>query len=395
MISVSYTILDFEVQMFTAIDEPDHRRQLRDSVSGFILRDASASQARPSTAHKDGFVPERWRAMAEMGWLGLLVPEDLGGVGLGASDLSAFHQEIGRAALGDPLIEVTTLAMQALALGSNLELSTALLPDLIEGATLATFVWQSRPDAMTAIDVELQAQVDGDSWVLSGHARFVPLGQCADGAVVAAKSAEGVMLFWVDTLPDPGDIAPQSDRGTLSALHFDSVRVPADKVIADTRDGARLLDVVLDTARLAASAQLLGAMEHAFMITLEYLKTREQFGRPLAAFQALQHRIVDLFVQIEIARSALMRAELAFEHTASAARASMVSAAKSRCSDAAMRVTREAIQLHGAIGYTDEHDLSRYVKRTLVLASRYGTARAHRTRWLNDQFPMIGAADDH
>jgi len=375
------------MQMFSTIDEPDHRRQLRESVADFATRGATRSQIRASLAREGGFDPARWREMADLGWLGLLVPEEMGGIGLDLADLSAFHQEIGRAALRDPLIEVAALAMQALTEGGNTSLAESLLPDLIEGRIVATLAWQDCPGAMSALDVGPLAEETGEAWVLSGKAAFVPLADRAEAAVVAAKTGAGVVLLWLDTLPTPAESVEQADGNTQGVLVLDGVTVPADRVIAGPNDGARVLDRVLDVARLATCAQLLGAMEQAFSMTVEHLKTRVQFGRPLADFQALQHRAVDLFVQIEIARSALIRAEQALQGVEAKSATAMVSAAKSRCSDAAMRIIREAIQLHGAIGYTEEHDLSLYVTRVLALSARLGNARAHRARWLEAHDP--------
>lgn len=381
--------------MFSTIDEPDHRRQFRESVSAFAAGRATPSKIRASLARAGSFDEERWQAMAELGWLSLLVPEELGGIGLEIKDLSAFHQEVGRAALRDPLIEVTLLAMQILAEGNNPSLAERLLPDLSEGKAVATLAWQAGAAAMNARDVGPQARLEDGYWHLSGHARFVPMALHADAAVVAAAADSGVVLLWLDAMPAPRDVAQQADGSDLSQLDFNGINIPVDKVIAGPEDGARILDRALDLARLATCAQLLGAMEKVFVMTAEHLKMREQFGQPLAKFQALQHRVVDLFVQIEISRSALVRAEHALTETASRNGAAMVSAAKSRCSDAARRIVREAIQLHGAIGYTEEHDLSLYVTRVLALSTRLGSAHAHRTRWLDNQMSMKGAADAH
>lgn len=378
---------DSEIQMFSTIDEPDHRRQLRESVADFATRGATRSQIRASLARDGAFDRDRWRAMANLGWLGLQVPVDMGGIGLDVTDLSAFHQEIGRAALRDPLIEVAVQAMQALTEGTNRTLAETLLPALIEANLLCSLAWQDGATAMGARDVGPRARAEGDNWILSGQARLVPLASKVDAAVVAATTDTGVVLLWVEPLPAATDVALQADGSDLSVLAFDDLAVPRDKMIAGPGHGARILERVLDVARLATSAQLLGAMEQVFVMTTEHLKTRVQFGRPLADFQALQHRAVDLFVQIEIARSALIRAEQALEGAEPTSAAAMVSAAKSRCSDAAMRIVREAIQLHGAIGYTEEHDLSLYVTRVLTLSARLGNARAHRARWLEAHDP--------
>lgn len=377
--------------MFSAIDEPDHRRQLRETVASFAAREAGAKQIRTSLQATGAFDAVRWRTMADLGWLALLVPEQLGGIGLEIGDLAAFHHEIGRAALRDPLIEVPLLTMQALALSSNRDLADAVLPDLISGEKVATLAWQGRAGALIAADVGPQARKEGEGWVLSGTATFVPLATNADAAVVAARTADGVALFWIEALPAPTGSVVQADGSMRSTFDFSGLRVPAGHLIAGDDAGAGILDKVLDTARLGICAQLLGAMEQAFTMTVEHLKTRNQFGKPLASFQALQHRSVDMYVLIEMARSALMRAERELASGAVDA-AAAISAAKSRCADAAMRVTRECIQLHGAIGYTEEYDLSLYVTRILTLAAQLGNARAHRARWFSTKVTGVSHA---
>ena len=368
--------------MFTAIAEPEHRKQLRDSAADFLRRRADAKAIRAAVATAEGFSRERWRAMAELGWAAVLLSEDLGGLGFGYGDLAALHHEVGKAAAPEPLAVVPLLAVQALACGANEALRARILPRLISGEEIATLAWQAAPGALGGEGVGPRASRRGAGWTLAGVALFAPFAASADGLVVAARVSSGVALFWLDGAPRILEQRRLADGSMQASLSFEGVSVPADALIAGPESGADILELVLDTARLAASAELLGLVERAFAMTVEHLKTRRQFGAPIGAFQALQHRAVDHYIGIELARSALDRAARAMDGGVSAGeRACEVSAAKARCGETARAVVRDGIQMHGAIGYTAEYDLSLYVNRILVLSAWLGGARAHRARW--------------
>lgn len=373
--------------MFSRPNEPEHRQQLRDSVADFASREAGPDALRAALASAEGFSRGRWKTMAELGWTSVLVPEDSGGLGMAAADLAALHEEAGRAALTEPLVTVPLLAMQALIRGGNRVLEAALLPGLAAGERIATLAWQGRAGALGSEAVGPAAAPAAGGWILSGRALFVPLADQASAMVVAARTGTGVLLAWAEGAPKVTATAAHTDGARLATVDLDGLHIPAEAVIAGPETGAAVLDQVLDTARVAISAELLGVMEAAFQMTLDYLKQRTQFGKPIAAFQALQHRAVNLYTQIEMARSALLRAVTALDDPATPAahRAAQVSAAKSRCGEAAQAVVKECIQLHGAIGYTEECGLSLYVNRALGLAARLGNPRAHRARWFSLQ----------
>lgn len=323
--------------------------------------------------------------MADLGWTGILVPEAAGGLEMDYADMAALHHEAGRAVLCEPLVTVPLLSMHALVLGENEDLRNDVLPDLQAGGRLATLAWQGRAGALGSDAVGPRAEPAGDGWTLSGQALFVPLADRATGFVVAAKADDGVVLAWVDAAPVVAELAHHVDGSRMATVSLDGVSVSAGQVIAGPQAGGAILDRVLDVARLAVAAQLQGVMEQAFQMTLDYMKQRVQFGKPIASFQALQHRAVNLYVQIEMARSALLRAVAALDdpEAGAAARAMHVSAAKSRAGDAAQFVVKECIQLHGAIGYTEECDLSLYVNRALGLSAWLGNPRVHRARWFS------------
>lgn len=373
-----------EFVLFKQTDEDEARSQLRDSVSAFVRKEsASPGQARGSVDAPTLDV-ERWRRMASLGWLGVHLPEAVGGLGLAHGDLVTLHQEIGRGALTEPLIPVAVLAAGAIALGSNGALKEQLLPRLLSGEALASLAWQRVPGTADAQDVGPTATAAGAGWLLHGEAVFVPLASQAEGLVVAARSTSGVMLFWLNRgahyTVESAVLADRSDSGSRVRLH--DARVTRDDLLADEHSGADLLARVLDCASLAACGELLGAMEQMLQMTVTYMNQRVQFGKPIASFQALQHKAVDVYVQVELSRSVLHRAIALCERPAPPAEcAAVVARAKSRCSDAGMFTVKQCIQLHGAIGYTEEYALSRYVRRIVSLAASYGTAAAQRRRY--------------
>lgn len=368
--------------MFAISPEPEHRRQLRDSVADFTARAVSSRALRDDLQSAAGFSMARWGEMAALGWTSMVLPEAFDGLGMEFGDLAALHAEIGRAALPEPLAVVPLLVSRLLALGDNRGLAERLLPALVAGATIATLAWQGAPGALGAGEVGPKAARAAGGWALSGEALFVSHAPAASALVVAAAADDGVVLLWLDRMPPLVEVIRHADGTPQARVAFDGIALGAEAVIAGPRQGAALLEAGLDTARLAAAAELLGLMERTYEMTLDHLRQRNQFGKPIGAFQALQHRAADLYIQIELARSALDRAVRAMDFGADAAtRAAQVSAAKSRCGDAALKLVREAIQMHGAIGYTREYDLSLYVNRILYLSAWLGNAQSHRQRW--------------
>lgn len=368
--------------MFMRSEEPDHRRQFRDSVAGFAADNAATQSLRQERATAVNYSPARYRDLAELGCTSVILPEAFDGLEMEHGDLVAMHQEIGRAALTEPLGEVPLLVAQTLALGGNTSLAQAQVPALVGGELIATLAWQAGLGAIGATEVGPVATKDGDGWCLSGEARLVPLSSSATASIVAARCGGGVALFWLSDMPEPFDPVTHADGSQQGTLRFDDLHIGADMLIAGPETGGAILEEVLDLARLAISAQLLGLMERALEMTLEHLRQREQFGKPIGSFQALQHRAVNLYIQLELSRSAIDRAARAMDTGADVAkRAAQVSAAKSRAGDAAQLIVRECIQMHGAIGYTTEYDLSLYANRMLFLSGCLGNARTHRKRW--------------
>lgn len=354
--------------------EPEHRKLLRSSARDFLEQARPLSAIRPLRESRS-FDPSFHRSLAEMGWLGMLFEDDSG---LDYNDLAALHRELGRKVMPEPVIASGVLAAAALAWSKNPAFA-ARLDGIRSGELIATLAWQGTSGALTAGGTGPVATPAGADWQLSGRARFVPWAEGADGIVVAARAPGGVLLAWLD--PRQAGVMIQQgtgiDRSLVCDVELDKAVIAADAVITGAAAGEALLDRVLDLGRLAVSAELVGAAEAAFAMTLDYLRERRQFGKAIGANQAVQFMATDMFVQIELANSVLSNAARRFDDPD---RARIMAGCKSRCSDVAFQAVRQAVQLHGAIGYTHECDVSLFVKRAMQWGAWLGNGSSQRRR---------------
>lgn len=359
------------------------RRLLRESAADFVARGDVGANVRPWRHKAPGYDPARWREMAELGWIGLRIPEDFGGSALGLEDAVALYQETGRGIGPEPLSAVGILAARAIAGGDNAVARAGLLGALADGARTIAVAWQEHAGAMDAADAQAKAEADGDGYVLSGTKDYVHGGAAADGYLVTARAREGVGLFHVPRDAQGSSVETRffTDGTPCTKITLARVQVGGDDVVAAPGKGEAALDAALDEARVVVSAEMLGLSRAALDITLDYLRQRKQFGKAIGSFQALQHRAVDLYVTTQIMQSAVDRAARTFEAADARERALIASACKARCSDGALAVAKEAIQMHGAIGYTDEHNIGLYVRRALVLSAWLGNGAQHRKRF--------------
>ncbi len=358
--------------------ESDERRLLRDSVSAFVSAENPPDKLRVMRALPEGFDRRRWQQMAGFGWSCLDVPEDAGGLGLGYTELAVMHEELGRGPMPEPVAAIA-LGAGAVVAGHSVELKDRWLSKLWSGEALATLAWQAR---MGAEDIAFTAAATQDGYRLDGRAVFVPLAGMAELTVVAARTADGVALLALEGQPAGMNVTQQraADHSMVGDIELAGVNVAKAACIVAARQGAALLDKLLDRARLAAAAEITGAMKGALDLTINYLRTREQFGRPIGSFQALQHQTVDLYMHMELSRASVMGAVKALDAGAQDA-ALLVAAAKARSSDAAIRISGKTIHLHGAIGVTEEYALGLYLRRMHLLSAWLGNGNAMRRRY--------------
>ena len=334
-------------------DAGENVRMIRDSTRAVVGADGNLGRIRAQRFQEPGFDPAIFATMAEMGWLTLRLPEEAGGLGLGMAEYCALTQELGAGLVPEPLIGA--------ALAHRLTGA-----DLSDGG-ICIGAWQEK-----ANDLGWRAlRIDGGR--ITGNKHFIPNATGADsfavatggGVAIVAKDASGVRITSEWTQDGCG-------LGTLEMTGVAPLAVHA----ADTVDDA------LDEAALATASYLFGLSERLFAMTIDYLKTRQQFGQPIGSFQALQHRATDIKIQLELTRASIAAAAAALAAGAArTARAAAVSRAKCRANDTALLASREAIQMHGAIGFTDEYDAGLFVRKAMTLCNQFGSSAVHRKRF--------------
>lgn len=362
----------------------DDRRMLAESVADFATRATDMARVRKWRGVAPGFDRALWKEMAGLGWTGLLVPERFGGMGLGFAEMAEVSRGLARVLMPEPLVPCAVLATRALVLCDNESFGAELLPGIVDGELIAALAWQEQAGDLGSRTPATRATLTGGQVVLSGAKRFVAGAAGADGFVVSAQGPAGTVLAWVPA-STPGasvSLEPMADGRFSGRLELADAKLPEKHVLAPAEIAQSALDRAVDEATVMASAELVGLMSQALAMTLDYLRTRVQFGRAIGSFQALQHRAVDLFVQEQLASVALADAvEAVDERPQEPATAAAVSRAKARCSDAAALITRQAIQMHGAIGFTEDSDVGLYVKRALTLGAWLGNSAYHRRRF--------------
>jgi len=337
----------------------------------------------------DGFSRALWTEMARLGWLGIILPVEHDGLGLGYMDLMVVMEELGRGLMPEPMLSTVLLGANALLLGGSAEQQKEHLAPIAAGEQLLALAHQEPRSRHAVHHVETRAAPAGGGWILRGEKVHVLDGHVADRLIVSARTSgaphdvEGITLFLVR--PDaPGVRVTRQTR--LDGQNAALVRLedtPADRhtVLGEVDRGGAPLTRVTDRATAALTAEMLGSMTATFDMTIDYLKTRVQFGVPIGSFQALKHRAARMYAELELARSAVMHAHRTIdEGRDDAAVARAVSVAKARTSDAFMLIANEGVQMHGGIGMTDEHDIGLFLKRARAAEQTFGDAAHHRNR---------------
>ena len=357
---------------------------LRDSVADFVARGTDIKRVRRLRGTQPGFEASVWRQMAELGWLGILVPEEYGGMGLGCTEMAIVAAGTAAALIPEPLTSAAVLAAGAIMRGDNETLKRELLAQLVAGELIPALAWQERAGTINPQPVATRAAPFEAAYKLNGDKNFIAGAAGADGFVVSAQTPDGAALFWLaaDTPGATLDLQPLADGRFTGRLQLNDAVIARDRVLASPGAAGAALQAALDTTLVMAGAEMYGVMGRVLDMSVDYMKTRVQFGKPIGSFQALAHRAVDLHIQRELSSAVLDDAVALFDAGASAAQLSaMASRVKARCSEAGLRISREAIQIHGAIGFTDEYDAGLYLKRALTLSAWLGNASLHRRRY--------------
>ena len=367
----------------------EEQRLLRETAREFLGANAPVGALRALRDARDplGYSRELWTRMAGLGWAGIIIPEEFGGLGFGFAGLGAVLEETGRTLTASPLFASCVLGASAVLLAGSRAQKEAVLPRVASGELcLALALEEShRHDPC---GVHLEARRHGEGFRLNGAKQFVLDGHVADRLIVVARSSgapgepSGLSLFLVD--PATAGVKVERtwlvDSRNAARVHFAGVRLGNETLIGTPDTAFAALDRVLDRARACVAAELLGVIGETFERTVAYLKERVQFDVPIGSFQALQHRAARLHVEIELLRSCVAAALTAADAGEDGA-ASLASLAKGRAADLGEKALNEAVQMHGGIGVTDELEIGLFLKRARVLQQTFGDGSYHRDRY--------------
>jgi alkylation response protein AidB-like acyl-CoA dehydrogenase len=370
-------------------DYNEEQQLLADSVKRFIAKDYAFEARRKIVDSPAGVSDDVWATFAEMGLLGLPVPAAFDGFGGGALDMMGIMESIGEGLVVEPFLP-TTMGAQFVARGGSPDMKKAVLPAVVSGQMRLAFA-QTEPEARYDLaHVTTRATKSDDGWVINGAKSVVVGAPCAGKLVVSArtsgadKAKSGISLFLVDA-GTPGVTMHgyrTLDEMRAADVTFANVAVDAGALIGREGKGLALIEAVVDYGTALVCAEAVGAMKSANDATLEYLKTRKQFGVPIGAFQALQHRMVDMVISYEQAKSmACLACDKVDSERKAAERKRLVSAAKVRVSQACRHVSQEAIQLHGGMGMTEEMKVSHTFRRLTMIAQQFGDVDHHLERF--------------
>ncbi len=366
----------------------DDQAMVRDSADGFFAAEAPVAELRRlrDTGDEAGFDRGLWAKMAEMGFAGVLVPEAHGGAGFGHVAAGLVQEAIGRNLSCSPLLSTAILAATALVRGGSPEQQAQYLPQIASGERLFALAADEAARHAPA-RIATRAEPSGNGFRLTGTKGFVLDGQVADTLIVAARTAgdddatDGITLFLVDAHAPGVEIARRSmvDSRGAARVTLSDVAVDGADVLGTVGGGWPLLDRVLDTGRAAIAAEMLGVAHESFRRTVDYLKEREQFGVTIGSFQALQHRAAHLFCEVELARSATLRALVALDADDDQVPL-FASLAKAKAGEVAKLATNEGVQMHGGIGMTDDFDIGFFMKRARAARETFGDFAFHGDR---------------
>lgn len=363
----------------------EQRTLVERSAADYLRRSNPLERARQWRDREPGYDRAVWHELAGLGWTSLLVPESDGGLGLGLDTMVSIARAVAAAAMPEPLGE-TLAATQSIVHSPAGPLRSRLLDAVVAGDCIPALAFQEQAGELDAPAVDtIATAAPAAGWIVSGRKRFVAAGVGADGYVVSAMARGIPLLLWCPAGSRGVSVRARrlADGRFMADLNFSGVELSADHLLAEGTAAANALSLAIDTALIACAGELIGLSQRALDLTLDYLRTRTQFDRPIGAFQALQHRAVDLYIHQRIALSACRQVLGTLAAGAGPEqRSRLASRLKARAACSARHITREAIQLHGAIGFTDDCEVGMHVRRALVLSAWLGSEQWHRRRYM-------------
>jgi acyl-CoA dehydrogenase len=364
----------------------EDQNMLKDSAKSFCADNTPITQLRRLRDEKDetGFDRETWKQMVDLGWAGITVPEEFGGLGFGYVGLGVVMEECGRTLTASPLLATAAVGSTAIVHGGTAEQKTDLLGQVVSGELLLALALEESPHH-NPYGAATTAEKSSDGYKVSGSKKFIIDGHVADKLVVVARSSgnpgdrDGLTLVLVDRESAGVEVTRtiMADSRNAANIEFSGAQ---GALLGEEGKGADLLDKVLDTGRILLAAEMLGGIQECFERTIEYLKTREQFGVPIGSFQALKHRAAQMFCEVELSKSVVLEALSALDEDSDQV-PELASLAKARLNDTYNLVSSEGIQMHGGIGMTDEYEIGFFMKRSRVCEHTFGGSAFHRDRY--------------
>ena len=362
---------------------------LRDMGQSFFDEKSPVTRMRALRDADDatGFSTPLWREMGELGWLGILFPERVGGSAMGYGELGVVLEQCGRVLAPEPFLSSILLGGNMVLLGGSEELQGQVLPSVCTGESTLCLAFQEK-GRFAPFQVETTARADSGNFLINGKKTFVLDGQSASQIVVVSRTSgnagerAGLSAFVVDAGTEGISIERSQllDGHAVATIEFANVSVPGDRLIGEVDGAGEILDRTLDRATVGLCAEMVGCFSEAFERTLEYLKMREQFGVKIGTFQALRHRAAHMFGELEFARSVVRDAQTAIDEDRDDI-SETASSAKARCSDVAKLIAGEAVQMYGGIGMTDEEEIGLFFKRLKASELTLGDSIYHRDRY--------------
>jgi alkylation response protein AidB-like acyl-CoA dehydrogenase len=369
-------------------DLSDDQKMLVDSVASFVKKHSPVTRLRDLREDATGYSKDVWQQMGEFGWLGVAFPESAGGLGGSFVDAALILEQLGTTLVPEPFIPLLIAGTALLRLGSDEQKERYLTPALAGTSSLA-LAYAEVQGRFNVADLKTRAERSGSSYRLSGEKRWVLNGHAADHILVSARTSggdrdgDGISVFVLDRETPGLVVTPVKtmDGHHAAMLSLTGVEVGEDRRLGPEGAALAALEEAMDVGAAAACAEGLGIMRTVLAMTADYLRTREQFGVKIGTFQALQHRAVDMFVETELCKATSVLASVKVSDADEVERKSAISAAKVQLAVGGKLVTQQAIQLHGGIGVTDEHDVGLYFKRMHVLNTLFGDEEHHVARF--------------
>ncbi len=369
----------------------EDQTMLQQSARDFCREQAPVAVLRHlrDSKHPDGYAAELWQSMVELGWAGMAIPESYEGFGFGYSGLGLVLEETGRTLVPTPLVSTVLLSATLINLAGNEEQKLELLPGIARGDSVVALALEETA-IHNPLHIELKAVKTGSGYILNGNKDFVLDAHVADQFIVVARTEgesghqHGISLFMVDAASQGVEVQRLNmvDSRNAGNISLVDVEVPEEALLGQENKGWTALSRTLDIGRIGLAAEMLGGVQEVFERTVEYMKQRTQFGVPIGAFQALQHRAAIMYSEIELCKSLVLKALYELDRGEEAEDIpALASMCKAKLSEIYMLVTNEGVQMHGGIGMTDEFDIGFFLKRARVAQQTLGDAAFHRDRY--------------